>query len=1122
MCIQEHWLFNFEQDLEPELHLEYKWSIRSVDDMDPVIPRFRSRGFGGVAIIYRKDISHLLEDIVEGNGRIIGIKLNLSTPILLLCVYMPCRGSYTNADYNESVDAIAEILEKYSNCKTIIAGDYNINLNVSNTRSSNMIQLIAEKNLIFNKKQKSTFFHHDGKSRSQIDFITHSQELNETEFEILERSALNSSTHIPVLSRFSTKTCQKAYPNKEKINETQTSRRLKWSKCDTEVYNKHLTTILRHMETQDGIVEELNSNTLCQVLSDALHAAALNSVPASSKSIQKRANKPWNDEIKFATNHSKSIDYQWKAIGKPENHPLAHERRMAAKCLRSAQRRERARRMSKYYNKLLEVSNTDSRKFFGLISKQRNKTTNKAGNLIVDDILITDDSELLTLWGKHFSNLATPTDTDCFDKSYNEQMDLNIQRLSEQIQTGKLTIKITELEVIEAIRSLKNNKAADSTGISAEHLKNGIYSISPTLTCLINKIFNEGTVPTQFKSGILTPVHKKGKATTDAGNYRGITVTSIIGKVFERILLHHQDAAFDVHQSDLQFGFTSGSRPTMAALIVTEAIADARDKKAPLYVASLDACKAFDVVDHNSLLYKMKKIGINNSIWKVKQDSYRNITSKVRFRNNLTEEFTVWQGVRQGGVTSTNDYKVYCNDLLKRAEKMGLGLKINNIYLGTPTCADDMVMLSENTYELQCLLNLAKSYANEERYQLHPQKSVVACFNADTKWVDFLTDANCFSLGSDAIPVVQNFTHLGIDRYTINSDACKLIDSRIQLGRRTAYALMGAGLYAANGLPTLVSLRLYNTFVIPRILSGLESVVLKRKDINKLELYHRQTLRILQGLPERCAVEGVYLLAGALPIEATLDLRILSLFGAVCRQKFTKIWNLAFSQLLTKDEKSNSWFIHAKGLLNKYSLPDPILILDDPYDKPMWKKVTKTAVCTFWDALLKANASGKSSLCNIYWEKTNKPTAHKIWTITADKLSMAKKANVKAKLLTHVYGLQKRIDYRSKFDRCPLCPKKEAECENHFIARCGDAVAIKERVAFIELIISKNLFPETTLAETLTCSSRFAQLVLDFRMLPSVDSSGLSEDQQTDLECITMNYIYRLHLNRARKLNYKL
>ncbi len=93
-------------------------------------------------------------------------------------------------------------------------------------------------------------------------------------------------------------------------------------------------------------------------------------------------------------------------------------------------------------------------------------------------------------------------------------------------------------------------------------------------------------------------------------NYRGITVTPILSKLFEYTLLPRLSA--NVSHSTLQFGFTKGLSPLMAALLVSEARAEVKMcTKAPLFLVTLDSRKAFDVVCHTIMLDKLYEGGVH-------------------------------------------------------------------------------------------------------------------------------------------------------------------------------------------------------------------------------------------------------------------------------------------------------------------------------------------------------------------------------------------------------------------------------------------------------------------------------------------------------------------------------
>ena len=97
-----------------------------------------------------------------------------------------------------------------------------------------------------------------------------------------------------------------------------------------------------------------------------------------------------------------------------------------------------------------------------------------------------------------------------------------------------------------------------------------------------------------------------------------------------------------------------------------------------------------------------------------------------------------------------------------------------------------------------------------------------------------------------------------------------------------------------------VSVSLWNLYIQPRLLYGLESIQLSRADISTLKKYQRDFLRQIQHLPERVAACSVYILSGLLPIELEIHKSQLTLFGNVIRQDCVER-DLAIRQLAVKD-----------------------------------------------------------------------------------------------------------------------------------------------------------------------------------------------------------------------------
>ena len=138
---------------------------------------------------------------------------------------------------------------------------------------------------------------------------------------------------------------------------------------------------------------------------------------------------------------------------------------------------------------------------------------------------------------------------------------------------------VSDIEI--GIQKLNSRKSPDEDGLCAEHLKMAKNIVSETITPVFNQILETKTIPAAFKTGILTPVIKKDPCLVNS--YRGITVTAVLGKLFEYSLLEKLN--FE-NQTDLQFGFTKGLSPLMSSLLITEARAEA---KRTVYIVLCDA-----------------------------------------------------------------------------------------------------------------------------------------------------------------------------------------------------------------------------------------------------------------------------------------------------------------------------------------------------------------------------------------------------------------------------------------------------------------------------------------------------------------------------------------------------
>ena len=91
---------------------------------------------------------------------------------------------------------------------------------------------------------------------------------------------------------------------------------------------------------------------------------------------------------------------------------------------------------------------------------------------------------------------------------------------------------------------------------------------------------------------------------------------------------------------------------------------------------------------------------------------YTNVQSTVKFGNINTEYFEVDQGVKQGCVLSPILFCVYINEFRKLLDEQNLGVRVCNVRIGSLFWADDIVLIANDEYELQRMLDIAANFSN--------------------------------------------------------------------------------------------------------------------------------------------------------------------------------------------------------------------------------------------------------------------------------------------------------------------------------------------------------------------------------------------------------------------------
>ena len=181
--------------------------------------------------------------------------------------------------------------------------------------------------------------------------------------------------------------------------------------------------------------------------------------------------------------------------------------------------------------KLAQNIKSDSKSSYAYLRSKQNVRDkvgpledNYAGDIITEGILMAEELNM------HFSSVFTRDDSSSLpvpETKFNG---------SEGERFGQLVV--TPEVVASKINNMKENKSPGVDGISPNILKETVEQISTPLAHVFNMSLQEGIVPLEWKEANIIPLFKKGSRNKSV-NYRPVSLTSVICKLLEAIIMDH-------------------------------------------------------------------------------------------------------------------------------------------------------------------------------------------------------------------------------------------------------------------------------------------------------------------------------------------------------------------------------------------------------------------------------------------------------------------------------------------------------------------------------------------------------------------------------------------------------
>jgi hypothetical protein len=400
------------------------------------------------------------------------------------------------------------------------------------------------------------------------------------------------------------------------------------------------------------------------------------------------------------------------------------------------------------------------------------------------------------------------------------------------------------------------------------------------LHAVIKLVWATGSAPEAWKRALVVPLYKGKGDPRDPDNARGISLLSIVGKVYAIILAWRAAQQLEPALMEEQCGFRPQRGLVDAAFTLREAMAQCRQHALPLCLAFVDLRKAFDSVDRHTLWQVLRIYGLHPTLIRLIADLHTGTQAAVRLNGKTGPWFDVTRGVRQGCVLAPLLFNVFIDFVARQTlhsvsdcgitfayscngelweEHEGTSMRRVSMLL----YADDMVLFAQSREGLQRFLVALDVACSGLGMAINAAKTKVVCM------ADLASggEEEGFPVAGGVAESVESFKYLG--GWVQGSGAFDLeVSKRIASAAGAFHRLQH--IWSNRHLKVRTKTRLYSSFVLPALLFAAEAwPCLIVSQLHRLEVFHNDCLRAIMGVrrSDRHSVAAIHARCGAVTIQ---------------------------------------------------------------------------------------------------------------------------------------------------------------------------------------------------------------------------------------------------------------
>ncbi|KAI5635653.1 reverse transcriptase (RNA-dependent DNA polymerase) domain-containing protein [Phthorimaea operculella] len=401
-----------------------------------------------------------------------------------------------------------------------------------------------------------------------------------------------------------------------------------------------------------------------------------------------------------------------------------------------------------------------------------------------DGSIIKGEECVLKRWKEYFESLF-------------EKEDLVEEMTIQEVEDREIDSEIDMDEIVKALKSMKSGKAAGYDRVSVEMLKAGEGVVASQLYLLFNLCWRSGRVPSDWCKAVIVPLYKGKGSQLDCKNYRGISLLSVVGKLYAKVLIERVMKETDEKVWDAQAGFRKG-------------------------------------------MGSLSTHGVSGILVRALKSLYKDSSACVRINGAFTELFNIEKGVRQGCVASPWLFNLFMDSCLTDLKECEYGLKMNGLLVKCLLYADDQVILASSAEELQEMVKIMNEALKRKGMKVNVGKTKAMVFEKE----EGMTECNIM-IEEERVEQVKEFVYLG-SKFTSDGKCESDIERRVNAGNMVNGALHA--FMNSQKVSNKARLAVHRGVLVPTLMYGSESWVWQKKHESRINAVEMRALRSMIGV----------------------------------------------------------------------------------------------------------------------------------------------------------------------------------------------------------------------------------------------------------------------------------